>query len=364
MEHREPPRIASGDRRFDGAIEEPGGGFRLRRFDPSRDRRQLDFRRAGLLTLAAIAVLAGVIYVALRATRAAVGWLNHQSTYQLPFNQIHLATDPPAWYRGGAQEFLERVRLGAGEAEQISLLEVVPERLTLAFKKYAWVEEVVKVTYGPGRIVVDLRYRRPVASVDLPPGNPKQMVDDKGIILPTEDVDLDQLGKVIKITGEGLAAPSDPRPGVMWKAKASSSDMGEGDPRIQGAAKLAGFLRTETRAHEGLASPALHFLEIIVTDFARRGLFMVNDEGAEVCWGAAPGDERPGRLSAEQKWVMLLEWRQSTRSRFLKEGDYWEFTKKGLHHRCTHQGSPHAAAEVTEAGKDQPAAVGKPAGSG
>jgi len=364
MEHREPPRIASGDRRFEGAIEEPGGGFRLRRFDPARDRRQLDFGRAGLLTLAAIAVLAGVIYLAFQGTRAGVGWLHHQSKYQLPFNQIHLATEPPAWYRGGAQEFLERVRLGAGEAEQISLLEVEPERLTLAFKKYAWVEDVVKVTYGPGRILVDLRYRQPVARVDVAPGQQKQIVDDTGIILPTEDLDLDQLGQVITITGEGLAAPSDPRPGVMWKAKASSSDMGEEDPRIQGAAKLAGFLRTEAAAHEGLASPALHFREIIVTDFARRGLFIMNAEGAEVCWGSAPGDERPGRLSAEQKWAMLVQWQQSTGSRSLKEGDYWAFSRNGLYHVCPHPRSSHKPADVSAAGKDQPAVVGKPARSG
>ena len=47
MEHREPPRIAAGDRRFDGAIEEPASSFRLRAFDPFSDRRHIDLVRAG-----------------------------------------------------------------------------------------------------------------------------------------------------------------------------------------------------------------------------------------------------------------------------------------------------------------------------
>jgi len=365
MEHREPPRIAAGDRRFDGAIEEPGGRFRLRRFDPDRSRHQPDLGRAGLLTLAAVAVLAGLIYLAYHATRAAVRWLHHQSNYQLPFNQIRLATEPPAWYRGGTQEFLEQVRLGAGESERISLLAVVPERLRLAFKKYAWVEDVVKVSYGPGRVVVDLRYRRPVAWVDLRNGR-QQIVDDEGILLPPEDIDAAQLGQLIKITGDGLGAPSDPRAGVIWKRKASTTDMGEADPRIQAAARLAGFLRTEPRARDALSSQALLILQIMVTDLAHEGLFMMNAEGTLIWWRKAPGDERSGKLklSAEQKWAMLRHWQQSTRARFLNEGDYWAFSSKGLYHVCTHPRSPHEPAEKSEAGKDQPAAAGKPGGSG
>jgi len=365
MEHHEPPRIATGERRFDGAIEESGGRFRLRRFDPDRAHRRADVGRAVLLTLAAVAVLAGLIYLAIQAARAAVRWLHHQSTYQLPFNQIRLATEPPAWYRGGTQEFLERVRLGAGESERISLLEVVPQRLTLAFKNYAWVEDVVKVSYGPGRILVDLRYRRPVAWVDLRNGR-QQIVDDKGILLSPEDIDVAQLGLLIRITCQGLAAPSDPRAGVMWKTKASATDMGEADPRIQAAAKLAGFLRTEPRAHDALSARALLILEIIVTDLANEGLFLVNAEGALIWWRNAPGDERSGKLklSADQKWAMLLQWQQSTRARFLKYPDYWAFSNERLYPVCTHSNSPHKPAEVSDPGKNQPTAAGKPRGPG
>jgi len=361
MEHREPPRVAPGDRRFDGAIEEPGGPFRLRPFDPARDRRQLDFGRAGLL-LAAFAGLAGLIYLATHLTRAAADWLHHQPKYQLPFDQIRLATKPPVWYRGGTHEFLERVRRDAGESEQISLLEVTPERLAVAFKKHPWVEDVVKVAKGPGRVVVDLRYRRPVAWVNLP-GGQQQIVDDKGIILSPEDMDVDQLGPVIKISADGLTAPSDARAGVVWKSKASATEIEEVEPRIQAAAKLAGFLLTETRVRDSQAAPALRIVEIVVTDLASGGLFMMNAEGTWIWWEIAPGEEGPGKLSADQKWAMLVHWQQTTRARALAERDYWAFSQKGLYQVCPHSPS-HQPREVSQAGKHQPAAVGKPAGSG
>jgi hypothetical protein len=361
MEHREPPRIAPGDRRFDGAIGEPEAGFRLRAFVPAQGRRHLGIGRAGLLAVFGIAMLAGVLFLVRQATRGAVGWLHHQSRYQVPFREIRLATEPPPWYRGGGSEFLERVRQGAGEDERFSLLDVGPERLTLAFKKNPWVEDVIKVGYAPGRVVVELRYRWPVAWVDLPQ---KRIVDQEAIILPHENIDPDLLGRLIMITGDGLAPPADPRAGVIWKTRTGANDLGETDRRIEGAAKLAGFLKRQSNSGESPAVPALLFREIIVTDFERRGLFIVNEEGAEVCWGSAPGDERPGRLTAERKWTMLREWQQSTRSRCLPTFDYWAFSRAGLYHVCPHPRSSHAPTEVPRVGKNRPTDFAKPAGSG
>jgi hypothetical protein len=363
MEHRELPRIASGDRPARGALQETAGRFRLRRFDPDRDPRELDFGRAGLLTLVFVAGTAVLLYVAFTANRIAVGWLHHQPQYQFSFSHLRLVPEPPSWYRGGSQEFLKRVHSGAGEPERFSTLEVTPERIALAFKNYPWVEDVRKVTYAPGRICVELRYRQPVGWVDLRNGK-QQIVDDKGIILAVEDVDVDQLGQVPKISGDGLSPPSDPRAGVVWKSIAAPTDVAEAEPRILAAARLAGFLRAENRAQDAASSPALRVLEIIVTERASPGLFLINAEGAAIWWGRAPGDEGPGALSADQKWAMLVNWQRSTRSRVLKEGDYWAFSKKGVYHVCPSAHPPHEPSDDSDAGKQEQKGGRKPAGSG
>jgi hypothetical protein len=355
MEHREPSVIAPGDRRFDEAVEKPSGPFELRRFEPAPDRRHADFGRAGLLILFALAVVAGVMYLAIHLTRAALDWLHHQPKYQVPFSKIELATPPPAWYRGGTPVFLERVRRGAGAPERIALL--APERLTQAFKSYPWVERVVKVAYLPGRIVVDLRYYRPVGWVNLP-GGEQQIVDEKGTLLSLEDVDLQELGRVIKISGAGLTAPAEPRAGVVWKSNASGTGLGEDDPRIRAAAKLAGFLLTEARVREGRGAPALQIVEIITIDVPNQhsfGLYVMNAEETPIWWRSAPGEEVPGEPSAEEKWTMLLQWQRTTSARRLAAEDSWAFSKNGLFHRCPHHPkSPHQPREDAETGKNRP----------
>jgi hypothetical protein len=366
MEHREPPRIAAGDRRFGGVTEEPGGRFRLRTFDPASNRRRIEPLRVALLSVSALAITAAIYYIASRATSSAVGWLHRQSQYQLAFDQIRLVHEPPAWYRGGAREFLARVRHDSGESEHISQLDVRPERLALAFKIDPWVEEVVRVAYAPGRISVDLRFRQPVAWVWVVApdqrtklaGRQKWIIDGEGRVLASEDVDVEPLGTLLKITGEELAAPADPRAGVVWKSKSSGGEIEQVDERIVAAGKLARFLTQEGRVDSTKA--ALRMIEIIVpelSDFRNRGLFVLNAEGAEFCWGKAPGSEGPGEPSSDAKWQMLRRWEETTPKRTLADGDYWEFSRKGLSHECPHNPSHRPPAAT-------PTAFGKQTASG
>jgi len=302
-----------------------------------------------LLLVVGSALTAGVAYVGFRAAQTAVAWLHHQPQYLVSFSEIQLVTKPPACYRGDTAAFLEHVRRGAGEPEQISLLEEAPDRLARAFKLDPWVEKVVRVVYGPGRISVALEYREPVAWVKLSQGQ-QQVVDGEGRILPADDLELEPSIRRIKITGEDLAVPADPRPGLVWKSKGLAGGMDEVDSRIVAAARLARFLRNPDRVREAEASPALRIFEIIVSklsDFSRGGLFIMNDEGAEVCWGEAPGAESPGKPTALEKWRMLENWRDTTGSRPLPEGDYWQFSRKGLHKVCPHPQSPHQSGNAT-----------------
>ena len=184
-----------------------------------------------------MALAAGLFW----ARRASLGWLSNQPQYQIPFDQIQLvdaagrSNEPPRWYRGGSQAFLENVRIDSREPEAVPVLQVTAARLSQIFKNYAWVEDVIRVEYSSGSIRVHLRYREPVAWVQLRGGD-QIMVDDEGTILPAKDIDVAALGRVIKIFGDlkegGLAPPSDPRFGVKWKSREDGGELDKVDERI------------------------------------------------------------------------------------------------------------------------------------
>jgi hypothetical protein len=258
-----------------------------------------------------------------------------------------LARELPGWYRGGKREFLLRVRRSSGNSERISQLAAGPDRLAKAFKLDPWVEEVLKVTYAPGRISVDLRFRDPVAWVRLADGT-QQIVDGQGRLLPSEDVDFEVLGPLVKISGQGLAAPADPRAGVVWKSKSGGTDLDEVDDRIVAAAALARFLSQDCAGPGEDGSKALRMLEIMLADrkdFGKHNLFVVNALGAVFWWGSAPGLEPPREPTAAAKWQMLLRWSEGSSEHTLAEGDYWAFSPKGVSYICTHPKRPHRPKE-------------------
>ncbi len=348
MEHREPPRIAPSERQFDGAAEATGGRFRLRRFDQEGNHRTIDYRRLGLLVTVGLALAVGLLYLTYRAGLAAVALLANHPQYQIPFDRIELVNEPPRWFEGGSQAFLKGVRLGSREPDHVAVLDVTPADLRLAFKKYAWVDEVTRVAYGPGRVSVELRYRQPVAWVQLRDAA-QLMVDEEGTILPTENVDVAALGRVINIRGEvGLPPPSATHFGEKWKSKANASGLEQVDERILAAAHLAGLLLREPQLGDAERSLALRVSHIIIVpDFDVRGLFVINYEGAAIRWGSAPGAERPGEPGVEEKWAILRHWAETTRARFLETGDFWSFSRSGLLHRCPHPDDPHSPKEFS-----------------
>ena len=90
----------------------------------------------------------------------------------------------------------------------MSVLDVGPIDLAVAFKKYAWVEEVVRVAYWPGRFASNSAIASRSRGCSFAERE-QLMVDDEGTILPTENIDVAALGRVIKIYGDRrrLAAP-------------------------------------------------------------------------------------------------------------------------------------------------------------
>ncbi len=366
MEHREPLRIGPVDRRLDPAVEsarEPGSS-RVRSLGLIGFARRIDRRRLALLATAGLLVLAAVGYLASLATVAAVAWLHRQPYYQVPFDKIRLEPGPPPWYRGGQDAFLEAVRRSARQTKPIGRLDLAPDDLATVFKNYAWVEEV-RVTYQPDGIAVHVRYRQPVAYVQISPAE-QLLVDEKGTILPPADVDESKFLpiRLTRITAQHLEPPADPTPGVSWKSKAETNDLPRDVRRILAAAKLAGFLRDQVRSGSSQNLPALRIGEIIVTDFnTGRGLFVLNDEGQTIWWRQAPGEERPGEPKAGEKWDILRKWGDSSKKRSLPARDYWRFTRTDLCEVCLHPGRPHE----TRSSQDEDAQVNserKAGGSG
>jgi hypothetical protein len=330
--------MAAGDL-LEGTGGRPWRRFGLRAFEMARHRRHIDYRRTAVVLLAGLAIVSALVYLGSRATRDALAWLALQTPYQVPFDQIELISEPPRWYRGGSRAFVEAVRRSAGLPEHVAVLEFAPERLKMEFQKYAWVKEVTRVAYAPGRIQVDIRYRQPVAWMQLG-GTEQIVIDERAVILSQEDIDMASLGRVIRVTGHGLASPSDPRPGLTWKSRSEGDEVDRVDERVTAAATLAAFLVKAPQVRDAEGSPALTILEIIVTDFSLRGLFAINAEGAAFWWRGAPGAEGPDEPVALKKWSMMRDWAATTRDRFLETGDYWAFSAEQVYHVCPRRHRP------------------------
>src|SRR5262249_36629002 len=106
------------------------------------------------------------------------------------------------------------------------------------------------------------------------------------------------------------------------------------------AAGLARFLKQ--RGQAGREIPVgLQMIEIIVSDFGNRGLFVLNAKETMFCWGRAPGSERPKELAAMEKWQMLLGWAESARGQTPADEDYWDIPNGGFLLVGAHKGAPH-----------------------
>ena len=254
MEYREPPRIAATERRLDGVVDDPSHRPQLRRFDFVRAERRLDSPRLALAVLLATTAVAVVGYLLTQLSLSAVDWLHRQPQYQLKFVDIRLEPPPPPWFRGGTDAFLKQVRANAREAESLPILElpkggIDKDQIAIDFKKFHWVEAVSRVEYPPHSITVHLDYRVPVALIHVSPSS-RTYLDREGCLLPVEDVDLDRLGPLIRLTGSGLEQASvDNRPGLPWRSSAAGADAHRLEEGVRDASALAGFFlrRNERR---------------------------------------------------------------------------------------------------------------------
>ena len=220
----------------------------------------------GLLLLSAVIVLGGF---ALRA-------LHGQERYQVAFADVD-CLPPPHESRA---EFLEEVQYFARLPDSVCVLDDgLPARLSAAFARHPWVEEVKGVEIkAPGRVRVRLVYRIAALTVALGDGIDRP-VDRNGVRLPAAAVD-----PAVPVLRGDLRPPAGLE-GQFW-----------GDERVAAAARTAWLLAPyQDRLH-------------LQTFVAEPDRLILSGAPYRVLWGAPPGGEPLGEAGAEVKVRRLLDF--------------------------------------------------------
>jgi hypothetical protein len=220
---------------------------------------------AGLLLLAGVVLLG---WLALQA-------LHGQPRYQIAFDDIE-CTPPPHLTR---EKFLEEVQFIAEFPDSACALdEGLPARLSAAFARHPWVEQVQGVEVAaPRQVRVRLVYRTAVLRVKGEDG--ESAVDRFGVRLPAAAAD-----PALPLLVGDLAKPRDQ--GQPW-----------GDDRVEAAARTAAFL-----------APYQDRLSLQIVEAAADGGLTLSVPAGRVRWGKAPGGEALGEPSAEDKVRRLLDF--------------------------------------------------------
>ena len=206
-------------------------------------------------------------------------------------------TPQPAWIRADirAEAFRD------GSLGDLSVLDrELAYRVFRAFELHAWVEKVLRVSKEPlGRVLVELRYRRPVAWVEVPsimsPDNQDGVlpIDAQAILLPPDDFREEDVKPYLRVSVDDLA-PWGPV-GTAWP-----------DERVTGAAQIAALLDGQV--------PSLQLHRILVHATAAevrsgRAAFyeLVTRQGHRFLWGHAPGLEKSSEATSTSKVAHLRE---------------------------------------------------------
>lgn len=210
--------------------------------------------------------------------------LAQRPEYRLRFRQIQLSP-PPA--RPVPENLVEQVEELADLPGDVSILD---SRLTLevtkAFRRHPWISNVDRVQKSfPASIVVELRYRKSVAMVQVAAG--RVPIDVHGVVLPSADFsasDVTRFPLIKNVTSQSVA-----RPGMVWN-----------DPALLAAAQLAALLEEQWKSLK-LEAILVPRNATSVTDPNDVPLELLAQGGSKIVWGRPPGNDHPGELEATQK---------------------------------------------------------------
>lgn len=240
------------------------------------------FQPGRLLVLAAAIVTAIVI-------RITVGWLPdlaERDEYIVNATTVEVTSPPRMVPPNFVQQAFERSDM----PEQMSLLdESVTQRVHDALQRHPWVAEVSRVSkQAPGRIVADLKYRRPIAMVEVARG--VYPIDPDGTLLPPADFTVSDAQRYPLVEGV-VSTPQGPE-GTNW-----------GDPAVNGAADLATLLES---SWEEFQLEKIHCRPGFSD--STPAFELISRGGSRIMWGCAPAEARPGEPDAEQKIQRLRKY--------------------------------------------------------
>jgi hypothetical protein len=222
--------------------------------------------------------------------------LTQQAPYRLSVDSVEV-TGQPSWIRCDVKaEAVRDASLGNSSIFDKDLT----LRVCRAFEMHPWVARVNRVSKrSPGRLIVELEYRRPVAWVEVPPGVlPSNEVgllpiDEGGVLLPPQDFSEARPDDYIRIAVAELTTCG--LPGSPW-----------GDPRVAAAARIAAMLADHSQRlglHKILA-----YYDSANGGTGRRTTYEVTSRrGLRFIWGSAPGQETSGEPAARQKGRRLIQ---------------------------------------------------------
>jgi hypothetical protein len=220
------------------------------------------------------------------------------SEYRIGPDQVFV-TPGPAWIHADVEAEVLRT---AGMTELDLRDPQLVEKVASAFALHPWVAEVVQVRkQAPARIDVELRYRRPVAVVEVAARSESGLlfIDAEGVLLPSADFAPGQAKEFLRI-----AAANETPAGVYgtpW-----------GSQRIAGAARLAAVWEGESKKGNVASSGSKRWQRLklyrIAAVQAAGGDFIYELQtrtATRIVWGSAPGMESSGEPSPEDKMASL-----------------------------------------------------------
>ncbi len=198
---------------------------------------------------------------------------------------------------GGIPEDWLHTAFQDSQLAELSLLDVdATDKVVAMLAGQPWIRGVRRIEKLRDRFVADIEYREAIAMVEIGEGR-LVPIDGEAVILDGQFFSPEQATNCMRISVP-LPPGSPAIIGQPWP-----------DARIVGCARIAELLRTHWQ-RVGLLrvvnreSPrvAKHRLEVI----GSFELFTRND--VPILWGSAPGFEKPGEASAEQKLAALLKF--------------------------------------------------------
>ena len=221
------------------------------------------------------------------------GWLpdlSRRSEYRFRTRAIQISAPPESV----PDDLLEQVIHQAGLPEEMSVLdEDLAAVIAEAFARHPWIKQVVRVRkFAPAGVHVELKYREPVAMVEVQQG--LYPVDAEGILLPPEDFSVAEARRFPII--KNVQVPPQGPAGTNW-----------GDAGVAGAARLAERLGSHWEEFH-LAAILIVPRQKAADSIADIQYELLTGGGSRILWGRAPATGHPGELTADQKIGRLMKY--------------------------------------------------------